>query len=110
MAARFGRSPRDRPILAPVRAPKRHRPRRRSVAAAPAGIDLADVAAHASYVGSPEHKTYPSFAGLPRLRADATRCDPAMADRETLTRWLRAAIAAGSIGEPWEGRFPRYVW
>jgi hypothetical protein len=33
-----------------------------------------------------------------------------MADREALTRWLRAAIASGRVGEPWEGGFPRYVW
>jgi hypothetical protein len=61
-------------------------------------------------VGSPEHKAHPSFAGLPRLRADATKCDPALTDRDELTRWLQAAIASGHIGEPWEGQFPRYAW
>jgi hypothetical protein len=93
-----------------VRAPKRHRPRRRSVVPAPGGTDLTELAARASYVGSPEHKSYPSYAGGARLRADATRCDPSLTDRDELTRWLRAAIGAGRIGEPWEGDFPRYAW
>jgi hypothetical protein len=76
----------------------------------PVGVDLVSLAARVSYVGSPEHKTFPSFAGPPRPRADATKCDPTMADRDVLTAWLRQAVADGHIGEPWEGDFPRYVW
>lgn len=64
----------------------------------------------AAYVGSPEHKTYPSFAGPAQPRADASKCDPKLADPEELTVWLREAIEAGTVGAPWEGTFPRYVW
>jgi hypothetical protein len=39
------------------------------------GVDLSAIAERVSYVGSAEHKTYPA-AGTPRLRADATKCDP----------------------------------
>jgi hypothetical protein len=93
-----------------MRATKRRRPLRRSPCVVPVGVDLVSLAARVSYVGSPEHKTFPSFAGPPRPRADATKCDPTMADRDVLTAWLRQAVADGHIGEPWEGDFPRYVW
>lgn len=93
-----------------MRAPRRRRPLRRTMVAAPDGVSLADLAQRASYVGSSEHKSYPSFAGPPRLRADASKCDPGLADQDELTKWLRASIAAGRIGAPWEGDFPRYVW
>ncbi|WP_327106169.1 hypothetical protein [Nonomuraea glycinis] len=63
-----------------------------------------------SYVGSGEHKSYPSFAGQPRLRADASKCDPEYKDADEITDWLRQAIACGNVGAPWEGEFPRYVW
>lgn len=63
------------------------------------------------YVGSAEHKTYPSQAGRPQPRADATKCDPALhGDFEELTRWLSEAVAKGQVAGPWEGDFPRYVW
>ncbi|MGH3871921.1 MAG: hypothetical protein ACRDSR_10480 [Pseudonocardiaceae bacterium] len=63
-----------------------------------------------TYVGSGEHKTYPSFAGPPHPRADASKCDPRLADQDELTRWLRQAIRCGRTGGLWEGDFPRYVW
>ena len=94
-----------------MRAPRRRRPRIRRIASPPAGTDLRALAKTARYVGSPEHKNGPSFAGQPRPRADATICDPSLADsQQQLTDWLRAAIAAGRVGHPWEGEFPRYVW
>lgn len=69
------------------------------------------MAARASYVGSPEHKDTPSFAGQPRPRADASICDRGLAKNQALvTRWLRKAIRLGSVGALWEGDFPRYVW
>lgn len=34
------------------------------------------VARKARYVGSPEHKGFPSAAGPPALRSDVTPCDP----------------------------------
>jgi hypothetical protein len=45
------------------------------------------------------------------LRADATKCDPALSDPAELTEWLREAIRNGYVGGVWEeGQFPRYVW
>lgn len=93
-----------------MRAPRRHRPLRRALCAPPTGTDLEQLATTARYVGSCEHKTYPSFAGPPRPRADASKCDPKLADAEELTSWLRQAITAGTVGAPWEGVYPRYVW
>lgn len=64
-----------------------------------------------SYVGSPEHKDTPSFAGHPRPRADASICDRALAlDRIAVEEWLRRAILAANYSEFFEGDFPRYVW
>lgn len=76
----------------------------------PADIDVGELAARASYEGSAEHKDYHSPAGPPRLRSDASPCPRDLHDQDELTRWLRTAIAAGQIGAPWEGDFPRYVW
>lgn len=73
--------------------------------------DLARLAAVARYVGSPEHKSYPSPAGPSALRADATKCDPTRhGDFAELTAWVRSAIEAGRVGAPWDGEFPRYAW
>jgi hypothetical protein len=93
-----------------MRAPKRHRPQRRALAVRSAGLPLAAAAARASYVGSPEHKSFPSFAGPPRLRSDASKCDPSFGDPALLTSWLRVAIESGQVSDLWEGEFPRYVW
>ncbi|MFC0552239.1 hypothetical protein ACFFHJ_15230 [Planotetraspora thailandica] len=93
-----------------MRAPKRRRPLRRTPQTPPDGISLADLAQRASYVGSGEHKSYPSFAGTPKLRADASKCDPRFADPAEITGWLRQTIACGNVGAPWEGEFPRYAW
>jgi hypothetical protein len=93
-----------------MRAPHRRRPLRRAVCVPPPGADLPKLAAASRYVGSVEHKTYPSFAGRPQPRADASKCDPALASADQLTDWLREAINAGNVGAPWEGDYPRYVW
>jgi hypothetical protein len=97
-------------ILDDMRAPKRRRDLRRTLVSPPADVDLAEVAGRASYVGSGEHKSHPSFAGPPKLRSDATKCDPTLADPGELTEWLREAITSGRVGAPWEGDFPRYAW
>lgn len=69
------------------------------------------LAARARYVGSSEHKTGPSFAGVPRPRADATKCDTALNDRlDEIQGWLRRAFEFHCFGPPWEGDFPRYAW
>jgi hypothetical protein len=94
-----------------MRRPGHRRPPRRRIVTLPAGVGLSDLAARARYEGSPEHKTYPSFAGPPTPRADATKCDPTFTDAAELTVWLREAITNGYIGGVWaEGTFPRYVW
>jgi hypothetical protein len=96
-----------------MRAPSRKRktPARR-FGPAPDGVDLNTIADGAHYVGSPEHKDAPSFAGQPRPRADATICDRSFATRiEDIHQWLRAAIRAGQFSGYWDqGNFPRYVW
>jgi hypothetical protein len=76
----------------------------------PAGVTLEQLAERVAYVGSVEHKRYPSFAGRPRPRADATLCNPSFKDADQLTEWVRKGLKSGQIGAPWEGDFPRYVW
>lgn len=93
-----------------MRAPRRHRPSKRTFAAPPAGCDIEAAAARAHYVGSPEHKDTPSFAGHPKPRADATICDRSFVNRlEEINDWLKSAIRDGHTGE-WSGSFPRYAW
>lgn len=92
-----------------MRTPGRRPPRREIHV--PSGTDLEALSRRVSYVGSAEHKTYPSAAGTPTPRADATKCDPALhGDFEVLTQWLRRGVALGAVGSPWEADFPRYVW
>lgn len=93
-----------------MRAPKRYRPSPRTIMAGPPGMDVWQVAEQVRYVGSPEHKDAPSFAGWPRPRADATICDRSFAGRQLeITAWLKEAIRSGMTGG-WVGRFPKYVW
>lgn len=94
-----------------MRAPGRYRPRRRKIGVPPATVDLDALAERVRYVGSPEHKNMPSFAGPPRLRADASCCPREMTrNPECINEWLREAFRSGAVGAPWEGEFPRYVW
>lgn len=93
-----------------MRAPARRREFRRATSSPPEGCDLTELGKAVRYVGSAEHKSYPSFAGSPKLRADATKCDPGLTDAASITSWLRNGIRSGRVGAPWEGRFPRYVW
>ncbi len=83
---------------------------RRGLAKPPADLDVKELGRRVKYVGSPEHKSYKSFAGPPKLRSDASRCDPSLSDPGTLTKWLRKGLVDGNVGAPWEGDFPRYVW
>ena len=83
----------------------------RKVSPAQQEITLEQLAERVSYVGSPEHKSTPSFAGRPSPRADASLCPQSLAHRkDEIDSWLKAAIRAGTFGGPWEGGFPRYVW
>lgn len=77
--------------------------------APPLGTNLEDLARRVRYVGSPEHKDGPSFAGLPHFRKDASICDSAITQGQAQD-WLSMGIRLGNIGAPWENAFPRYVW
>jgi hypothetical protein len=95
----------------PMQAKKRKRPLRRERIDPPEGVSLELLALRAVYVGSNEHKTYPSPAGPPKLRKDATACDPSFKGQQALlTEWLREGMVQGNIGAPWIIDFPRYVW
>lgn len=95
-----------------MRSPKRRRPQVREFmrpGAYPESLET--VAQRAHYVGSPEHKKHPSFAGPPAPRATASLCNPCFADQQALlTDWLREAIRNGQVSSYWEGGFPRNVW
>ncbi len=69
-----------------------------------------NVAARVTYVGSAEHKSYPSPAGNPALRSDASLCDPRYTSYEEITDVLREAIRRGCTSAVFEGDFPKYVW
>jgi hypothetical protein len=94
-----------------VRRHRHSRPKRRVIATWGSNApDFVEIASHAVYVGSAEHKSYPSPAGNPALRSDASPCDPRYTDMDALTRALRVAITRGCIGAIFEGGFPKYVW
>ncbi len=94
-----------------MKAPRRKRPLRRVVIKDVSHYSLNALSEQVKYIGSPEHKDIPSFAGCPRPRADASICDRKLArDRKKVQKWLQRAMADGCIGELWEGRFPRYIW
>jgi len=75
----------------------------------PEDVNLTSVAERARYIGSPEHKDVPSFAGQPRPRSDASIC-PRELTHEQVQGWLRDAILRRAVSPLWEGEFPRYVW
>ncbi len=78
---------------------------------APPGMDLEATAEEVAYIGSPEHKDTPSFAGQARPRRDASICPRELAsDLLRVESWLREAIRRGAVNELWEGSYPRYVW
>lgn len=94
-----------------VKSPSRKRPLPRKVATGLDPVILGSCAERVSYVGSPEHKSFPSFAGPPKLRSDATRCPKHLRDAGQMTDWLRDAIRKGQVSDdPADGGFPRYVW
>ena len=61
------------------------------------------------YHGSSEHKSYPSRAGPPALRTDATPCDPDI-DWAAISNALAQGVRRGCISEATEQGFPKYVW
>ncbi len=77
----------------------------------PDAAECARIAALATYRGNPVHKSYPSPAGPPALRADEAKCD--RFEREhwpLLTEALRAAISAGCINDDFRQGFPSRAW
>lgn len=91
-----------------MRSPGRQRNRKKAIFLRDdARINL--LAEQISYVGSPEHKKFPSFAGHPAPRADASICDASIT-QEQAQLWLREAMTRGLCGGMWEGEFPRYLW
>jgi hypothetical protein len=84
--------------------------KRRRIIAWPANATPPEeLASLVSYVGSAEHKDHPSPAGPPRLRSDASRCDPRYLDFRAPTEALQEAIRAQRTSE-FQGQFPIYVW
>ena len=69
----------------------------------------AATASQARYVGSPEHKSYPSSAGPPALRSNATPCDPAI-EAGAINAVLQEAIRRRCTSACFEQGFPKYVW
>lgn len=94
-----------------MRTPKRRRQLPRKPALDVPLEHLERCALNVTYVGSPEHKSMPSFAGPPKLRSDASRCPTDLKDAAEITGWLATAIRAGLVSDdPGEGGFPKYVW
>jgi hypothetical protein len=94
-----------------MRTPKRRRQLPRKPALDVPADRLERCAMAASYVGSPEHKSMPSFAGPPKLRSDASRCPTDLKDAAEITDWLASAIRAGLVSnDPGDEGFPKYVW
>src|SRR5690606_22255818 len=77
----------------------------------PKGVSSPEqIANEVSYTGSPIHKTYPSPAGQPALRADKSKCDQYAPEHwPRLLEALRNAIRAECVGT-FRGRFPERVW
>ncbi|MFU8804391.1 MAG: hypothetical protein ACNA8W_11320 [Bradymonadaceae bacterium] len=75
--------------------------------------DKEELITNLRYVGSGEHKRYPSFAGEPAFRADATPCPPEWGKDEAarcgFENALTRAIRGECVSEACEGSFPRYV-
>jgi hypothetical protein len=69
-----------------------------------------EVAARVTYTGNAIHKSYPSPAGPPALRADEAKCDVYdVADWPRLVDALRHAIRARCVGS-FRGDFPSRAW
>ena len=68
-----------------------------------------EVAPRTTYVGSAEHKSYPSPAGHPKLRSGAYKCEY-VDNFEGITDLLRKSIRERCTSTAFDGDFPRYVW
>ena len=88
---------------------RHRRTKRRAIGPWGGGDSPEETASRARYIGSPEHKSYPSSAGSPALRSDATPCDPDI-DRAEVCASLREAIRRRCTSARFEQGFPRYAW
>lgn len=88
---------------------RHRRTKRRAIGAWQSEQPPKDVASRARYVGSAEHKAYPSSAGPPALRSDATPCDPQLSF-EIIQAVLEEAITRRCASAAFEQGFPRYAW
>ncbi len=87
------------------------RKKRREISPWPVGVPTPNqVAEQANYTGSAEHKDYPSPAGNPNLRSDASPCDPRYTDLEQISPVIREAIRRRCTSSIFEGVFPKYAW
>src|SRR5579871_5797629 len=76
----------------------------------PDADDPRAVASRARYIGNAIHKTYPSPAGPPALRADESECwRYAVEDWPRLQDALRQAIEATCVSE-FRGDWPARAW
>lgn len=88
----------------------RHRRRkRRAIASSMSSESAESVARKARYVGSGEHESYPSAAGPPALRSDATPCDPNISVAD-IGSALAEGIRRGCVSAVSEQGFPKFVW
>lgn len=70
-----------------------------------------DVAKQVTYTGSALHKSYPSPAGPPALRADKAKCDVYDArDWPKLLTALQRAIRAKCVGAVAADGYPQRAW
>ena len=81
------------------------RMKRRAIGSWMAGESAESVARKARYVGSAEHKGYPSAAGPPALRSDATPCDPGISSAD-IGSALAEGIRRGCVSALTEQGFP----
>lgn len=72
-----------------------------------------ELARHATYIGSPEHKRIPNPLANPALHSDKSDCDAVDATISNnplhILHVLRSALRRGQISGPKEGAYPRYV-
>ena len=88
---------------------RHRRTKRRAIGPWTGDKSPANTALRARYLGSPEHKGYPSRAGPPALRSDATPCDPKI-ERDDVNAVLQQAIRRRCTSARFEQGFPRYAW
>ena len=84
---------------------RHRRTKRRTIRPWSSDKSPASVARRACYVGSAEHKAYPSPAGPPALRSDTTRCDASI-PQAAINTALAEGIRRRCVGDAVEQGFP----